>query len=159
MGIAFESNQYNLYRKPADGSGERELLPAGEHTQTLMPTSWSPDGQTLAFLTAGGADIWMLPLNGEATSFLATSFNERSAMFSPDGRWLAYASNESGRFEVYVQAYPGPGGKWPISIEGGTEPLWSREGPRVVLSPGEQDDGCGREHCAHVFSGQAAATL
>ena len=80
----------------------------------------------------------MLPLNGEATSFLATSFNERSAMFSPDGRWLAYASNESGRSEVYVQAYPGPGGKWPISIEGGTEPMWSRDRRELFYRQGNK---------------------
>ena len=139
MGIAFVSNQYNLYRKPADGSGERELLPTGERTRTLYPTSWSPDGQTLAFQQAtAGRDIWMLPLKGEATSFLATSFTERSPMFSPDGRWLAYVSNESGRFEVYVQAYPGPGGKWPISIEGGNEPLWSRDGRELFYREGNK---------------------
>ncbi len=140
MGIAFVSNQYNLYRKPADGSGERELLPTGERTRTVFPTSWSPDGQTLAFhqATGSGRDIWMFPLNGEATSFLATSFTEQMAMFSPDGRWLAYVSNESGRFEVYVQAYPGPGGRWPISIEGGAEPMWSRDGRELFYREGNK---------------------
>ena len=59
-------------------------------------------------------------------------------MFSPDGRWLAYVSNESGRFEVYVQAYPGPGGKWPISIEGGNEPLWSRDGRELFYREGNR---------------------
>jgi len=139
MEIAFVSNQYNLYRKPADGSGERELLPTGERTRTLFPTSWSPDGQTLAFHQAtGGRDIWMLPLKGDASSFLATSFTERSAMFSPNGRWLAFDSDESGQSEVYVQAYSGPGGKWPISIEGGTEPMWSREGSELFFRQGNK---------------------
>jgi hypothetical protein len=104
-----------------------------------MPTSWSPDGQTLAFHQAtGGHDIWMLPLNGEATSFLATSFSELSAVFSPDGRWLAYVSEESGRSEVYVQAYPGPGGKWSISIEGGDEPMWSPNGTELFYRQGNK---------------------
>ncbi len=130
--LTFASNRQSLYSKLADGSGEAEPLPVGERTRTLMPTSWSPDGQTLAFVQAtGGRDIWMLPLNGEATSFLATSFSELSAVFSPDGRWLAYVSEESGRSEVYVQAYPGPGGKWSISTEGGDEPMWSPTGKEL----------------------------
>jgi len=95
----------------------------------LIPTSWSPDGESLAFYDATGArDIWALPREGDALPFVATAFNERSPMFSPDGRWLAYVSNESGRDEIYVKPYPGPGGKWPISTEGGTEPRWSADG-------------------------------
>jgi serine/threonine-protein kinase len=64
----------------------------------------------------------------KAQPFLQTSFNESAPRFSPDGHWLAYISNESGRYEVYVQPYPGPGGKWQISTDGGTEPVWNPKG-------------------------------
>ena len=64
----------------------------------------------------------------KAQPFLRTPFNETAPRFSPDGRWLAYISDESGRFEIYVQPYPGPGGKWQISTEGGTEPVWNPNG-------------------------------
>ena len=94
--------------------------------------SWSPDGQLLAFVEINpttGYDIWVLRLGDrKAQPFLRTPFNEGAPRFSPDGRWLAYVSDESGRYEIYVQPYPGPGGKWQISTEGGTEPLWNRNG-------------------------------
>src|SRR6202030_1842180 len=64
----------------------------------------------------------------KAQSFLRTPFNETAPRFSPDGRWLAYSSDESGRREIYVQPYPGPGGKRQISTEGGTEPVWNPDG-------------------------------
>ena len=69
--------------------------------------------------------------NRQVTPLLNARFNEAYPEFSPDGRWLAYASNESGRSEVYVQSFPGPGGKWEISDEGGTEPLWARNGKQL----------------------------
>jgi len=130
--VTFASDRdgaFDLYWKPADGSGQAELLLNMNSGNILLPTSWSPDGESLAFYDATGArDIWALPREGDALPFLATAFNERSPMFSPDGRWLAYVSDESGRDEIYVQPYPGPGGKWPISTEGGTEPRWSADG-------------------------------
>jgi hypothetical protein len=70
--------------------------------------------------------------------FIATRFNEGGASFSPDGRWLAYVSNESGRAEIYVQPYPGPGGKWQISTDGGTEPLWNRNGRELFYRSGNK---------------------
>ena len=66
-----------------------------------------------------------------------TPFDESSPAFSPDGRWLAYVSDESGRGEVYVQPFPGPGGKWPISTDGGTEPAWSADGRELYFRQGE----------------------
>jgi len=130
--VTFSSDRdgpQNLYWKPADGSGQAEFLLNMNSQNNLIPTSWSPDGESLAFYDATGArDIWALPREGDALPFVATAFNERSPMFSPDGRWLAYVSNESGRDEIYVKPYPGPGGKWPISTEGGTEPRWSADG-------------------------------
>ena len=95
--------------------------------------------ESLAFYdTTGARDIWALPREGDALPIVATAFNERSPMFSPDGRWLAYVSDESGRNEVYVQPYPGPGGKWPISTEGGTEPVWSADGGELFYRLGDK---------------------
>ena len=129
----------DLYWKPADGSGQAELLLNMNSQNNLVPTSWSPDGESLAFYdTSGARDIWTLPREGDASTFVATAFNERSPMFSPDGRWLAYVSDESGRDEIYVKPYPGPGGKWPISTEGGTEPQWSADGRELFYRLGDK---------------------
>ncbi len=78
-------------------------------------------------------DIWLLPLKGERKPqrYLATSFNEVSPKFSPNGRWMAYASDESGRYEVYVRSFPGPGMKQQVSSEGGIQPLWARNGKQL----------------------------
>jgi len=129
--IAFLSGKEgtpNIFWQMADGSGSVERLTTSEYVQA--PGSWSPDGQLLAFIEENpttGYDIWVLRMSDrKAQPFLRTPFNESAPEFSPDGRWLAYVSNESGRDEVYVQPYPGPGGKWQISTEGGTEPVWNR---------------------------------
>jgi serine/threonine-protein kinase len=122
----------NLFWIPADGSGPAEPLLIAEYHQ--FPGSWSPDGQTLVFWETHPKtqpDIWALPLEGERTPrpFLQTQYMEVSPMLSPDGRWLAYGSNESGRYEVYVRPFPDSGsGRWQISTDGGTEPLWARNG-------------------------------
>ena len=106
------------------------------------PMSWSPDGQLLAFIEVNpttGYDIWVLRLSDrKAQPFLRTPFNEAAPRFSPDGRWLAYISDESGRYEIYVQPYPGPGGKWQISTEGGTEPVWNRNGRELFYRSGDK---------------------
>jgi len=128
-----------LYWKPADGSGQAEPLLNMNSETRLIPTSWSSDGESLAFYSPDGArDIWTLPREGDASPFVATAFDERSPMFSPDGRWLAYVSDESGRDEIYVKPYPGPGGKWPISTEGGTEPQWSADGRELFYRLGDK---------------------
>jgi eukaryotic-like serine/threonine-protein kinase len=141
--IVFSSNkegQRNPFWQLADGSGGLERLATSEFVQ--IPGSWSPDGQVLAFSevnTTTGYDIWVLRLSDhKAQPFLKTSFNENAPQFSPDGRWLAYASDESGRYEVYVQPYPGPGGKWQISTEGGREPLWNRNGREMFYRNGNK---------------------
>lgn len=121
-----------LFWVTADGSGKPERLATSPTAQS--PHSWSLDGKVLAFYERKeqGAlrDMWVLPLTGERkpVPFLVTPFNERSPMFSPDGRWLAYVSDESGRDEVYVRSYPESGQKIPISTEGGTDPVWSKDG-------------------------------
>jgi Tol biopolymer transport system component len=135
----------NLFWKLADGSGAAERLTTDGHIQ--YPSSWSPDGKTLAFIqrpTGTDYDIWMLSLeDGKAQSrpFLKTPFSERQAEFSPDGRWLAYVSDESGRAEVYVQPYPGPGVRHQVSTEGGEQPAWARSGRELFYTtPGTRDD-------------------
>jgi Tol biopolymer transport system component len=104
--------------------------------------SWSPDGQLLAFVEVNpttGYDIWVLRLSDrKAQPFLRTPFNESAPRFSPDGRWLAYVSDESGHWEIYVQPYPGPGGKWQISTEGGTEPTWNPNGHELFYRSGDK---------------------
>jgi serine/threonine protein kinase len=140
--IVFTSNRtgrFNIYRKPADGSRDEELL----YTDDLLkdPTSFSPDGAYLAYNVTSdpktGGDIWILPgplgPAGAAKPypFLRTTFNERDPQFSPDGHWIAYQSNESGRFEVYVRPFPGPGGMRQISTAGGVQPLWRADGTEL----------------------------
>jgi serine/threonine-protein kinase len=139
--IAIQSNRegpLNIFWQRADGSGGLEHLIASEYNN--FPTSWSPDGQLLAFTEINpntGYDIWVLRLSDrKAQPFLRTPFNESASRFSPDGRWIAYISDESGRFEIYVQPYPDPGGKWQISTEGGTEPLWNRNGRELFYRSG-----------------------
>ena len=140
--IAFASTRgsaRNLYWQRADGSGEVQRLT--DSTNNQLAASWHPSGKFLAFneATRTGDALMILAMEGDETSgwrpgkprvFVGSPFQEREPMFSPDGRWLAYASNESGRFEVYVRPFPGPGGKWQISPgTGGTltpTPTWSR---------------------------------
>lgn len=121
-----------LFWKPADGSSPAELFTEGEYHQ--QPKSWSANGE-LMLLTEGlnpetGIDIWMLKTGGnrKPEPFLHSPYNEITPIFSPDGRWIAYATDESGREEVYVRPYPGPGNIIPISTDGGMAPVWSPEG-------------------------------
>ncbi|MDA2933702.1 serine/threonine-protein kinase [Acidobacteria bacterium AH-259-D05] len=126
----------NLFWKRADGTGAVERLTTSEFRQN--PGSWSPDGQFLAFhqrLSTGSSpterDIWILPLEGERKPrpFLQAQFNELGPVFSPDGRWLVYVSDESGRYEIYVRPFPKvEEGKWQISTDGGVEPRWAANG-------------------------------
>ena len=142
--VTFDSDRSGdreLYWKAADGSDEAELLLTRGGAQ--VATSWSPDGQILAFEeqnATGDWDISLLPLEGDRTPvpFLDTPFTERGPMFSPDGQWIAYVSNESGRNEVYVQPYPNPGGKRQISTDGGVEPVWSADGRELFYREGTQ---------------------
>jgi Tol biopolymer transport system component/predicted Ser/Thr protein kinase len=141
--IAFTSNKegaQSIFWQLADGSGGLERLTTGEYNNNHVPMSWSPDGQLLAFIEVNpttGLDIWVLRMGDrKAQPFLRTPFNEGAPRFSPDGRWLAYISDESGRFEIYVQPYPGPGGKWQISTDGGSEPLWNPNGRELFYRSG-----------------------
>ncbi len=141
--LAIQSNKngpLNIYLQPADGSSGLEQLTTSDSLQ--FPASWSRDGQLLAFGEINpnsGYDIWVLRLSDrKAQPFLQTRFNESVPQFSPDGHWLSYVSDESGRWEIYVQPYPGPGGKWQISTDGGMEPVWNRNGREIFYRKGDK---------------------
>jgi serine/threonine-protein kinase len=126
-----------LFRKPADGSGSEErLLTASTGTSFPAPESFSPDGKLLIFSQIDPvrqSDIYVLSLDDRKVQpFLATPFNESGGALSPDGRWIAYQSTESGPESLYVQAFPGPGGKWQIASTGGN-PHWSRDGKQLFF--------------------------
>ncbi len=140
---------FNLYWQGADGTGDVQRLTESKATQ--YPASWHPSGKFLAFAEQSAQtayDVMILPMEGDEASgwkpgkptvFLNSPFNEQEPMFSPDGRWVAYQSNESGRYEVYVRPFPGPGGKWQVSTAGGLVPTWSRTRRELFYSaPGNR---------------------
>jgi len=123
-----------LHRIAADGTGTPEVIASGD--VSLRAASWSGDGRRLALGGRGTNledDVWVLDTanGGEPRPFLDSRFAEHFPSFSPDGRWLAYASDEAGRWEIYVRPYPGPGGRIQLSTDGGLEPLWSRDGSEL----------------------------
>jgi eukaryotic-like serine/threonine-protein kinase len=109
--------------------------------RSTTPQAWSPDGRLLVFLedygTAGFA-MGVLTVTGQHQQrrFAQARFVQIEPTFSPDGRWLAYVSNESGRYEVYVQPFPMLDGKWQVSTEGGREPVWARSGREIFYRNG-----------------------
>jgi serine/threonine-protein kinase len=131
-----DSPGFNLFWARADGTGEVQRLTESKNLQ--FPVSWHPSGRFLAFTEirpGTSEDLMILPIEGDEASgwkpgkptvFLGTGAAELEPTFSPDGRWIAYASTEAGRPDVYVRPYPGPGGKWLISTDGGMNPMWSR---------------------------------
>lgn len=140
--VAFSSQRegpYQLYAKPATAAAtapDRALLPKPDVAS--VATDWSADGRFIAYTRSGGAtglDIWILPLAGSRVPFPAveTRAAEDNAAFSRDGRWLAYQSNESGRDEVYVRRFQGPGGPVRVSTNGGTQPRWRDDGTELFF--------------------------
>jgi Tol biopolymer transport system component len=120
----------DMYLKASTGTGSEELAIAGNFGE--LPSSWSHDGRFVLY--GAGGDIFVLPMSGERkpSVFLQTPFIEGMAAFSPDGRWVAYVSNESGRPEVYVVPFQGGGGKWMISGGGGSLPRWRHDGREIL---------------------------
>ncbi len=141
--IVFNSRQkgsFDLYQKASSGAGSEETLL--ESSVNKYPDSWSPDGKFLLYESLGSnrtSDLFILPLTGDRKPFplLQTQFGGTDdGQISPDGRWVAYGSNESGKNEVYVAPFPGPGGKWQISTAGGTKPRWRHDGSEIFyLTP------------------------
>ena len=137
--VAFDSNRNgidDLFVKPSSGGGAEELVLASPFVK--IPTAWSLDGRFMLHQYGDpktGWDLAALPMIGDRKPIVVvnTPFEERGGQFSPDGRWVAYQSNESGRFEVYVQPFPGPGGKWQVSTAGGTDARWRSDGKELFF--------------------------
>lgn len=143
--VVFNSSRkghYDLYLKASSGDGKEQLLL--EDNLEKAPLDWSPDGRFLLYRSIGQStsnDLWVLPLSGDRkpVPFLVTKYSEANGHFSPDGRWVVYNSTESGRNEVYVAPFPGPGSKWQISTGGGDYPRWRHDGAEIFyLAPDNQ---------------------
>jgi dipeptidyl aminopeptidase/acylaminoacyl peptidase len=125
------------YRTRSDGTGEAERLIEPGKLEFPAPLSWSPDGNQIMLTSPGASgsdDLWLLPADGkgEPEPYLASPFDEGDGHFSPDGRWIAYRSNETGGSEIYVRSTEGPG-KWQISDGGGWQPMWSGDGKTLFF--------------------------
>jgi Tol biopolymer transport system component len=165
LSLAFGSTRYgppSLIQKAASGSSQEVLLLNSGNSN--VPTDWCADGRTVVFGTTDvqtQGDVWMLPLIGERTpvALLQTRFNEALGRCSPNSRWLAYTSDESGRPEVYVTSFPKPGDRWPISTGGGTEPQWRRDGTELFYLAPDGTVMAVRVGAGTVFEAGAAAAL
>jgi Tol biopolymer transport system component len=159
--IAFNSSRdggsLNLYVKSAGGTGPEELLVRGGPDKYAQ--SWSPDGRFLLYIMMADVgeqqDLWVVSMTGDRkpSPYLTTEFSEGvGAQFSPDGRWVAYTSNESGQQEVYVASFPKPDRKWPVSTGGGLLPRWRGDGREIFYFEG----GNSRMMAAEVTNDGAA---
>jgi Tol biopolymer transport system component/DNA-binding winged helix-turn-helix (wHTH) protein len=140
--VAYASNRlgpFNVFRRKTDGSAPAERVMTSAHHQ--HPVSWSPDGRELMFGDVGpdtGFDLWVLDLaSGRRRPLVRTAANEIYAAWSPDGRWVAYCTDESGKWESVVSSYPDLAGRWQLSTDGGFDPFWSADGRTVYF----QSDG------------------
>src|SRR2546426_5106346 len=130
-----------LRRKASTGAGNDEQLNPGNSPK--VSSSWSSDRRFVLYFTptqspGTGADLWVLPVTGDraASLVLQTPFNEIWPKFSPDGRWIAYQSDESGQYEIYVTPFQGSGGRWRVTVAGGTYPRWRNDGKEIFyLAP------------------------
>ena len=165
--VSFREGNYDIFARPAAGGGGATALTAGELWEG--PGDWSSDGRLLVYdidHPERGDDILYLRRKGDAQGFdevpfLQTSFNERNPKLSPDGRFVAYQSDESGRSEVYVRPFPEGDGKWPVSRSGGQNPRWSRDGKELFYVEGttlmavvvETTPGFSAGEASRLFSG------
>lgn len=153
--IAYRSRRDGtLYQKAASGTTPAEALDKAEPNKLKRPVDWSRDGRYLIMERndpGTGFDIWAMPLttgtsSGNASNpaerksipYVHTEFREQYGKLSPNGQWLAYMSDETKRNEVYVQTFPNPGGKWQVSTNGGTQPVWSRDGKELFFTSVDQ---------------------
>ena len=137
--ISFQSlrgGNYDIFSRAADGTGEAKLLVGTDASE--RPYGWSRDGNYLFYTVQAeeNRDVWYLKRKGDGEEFesvlyLATPFNENSPDLSPDGRFLAYCSNSSGEDQVYVRPFPSGEGQWQVSVNGGCQPRWSRDGTEL----------------------------
>jgi Tol biopolymer transport system component len=141
--VVFASIGNGIYWTRSDGAGQPQPLTQSKTIQ--IPVSFSPDGKRLGYFEIAGApQMWTVPLDepggqlkaGKPEQFLKTQYADQGPVFSPDGHWVAYQSNESGKPEVYVRAFPQPasgqGGKWQVSNDGGRFPRWRRNGHELI---------------------------
>jgi dipeptidyl aminopeptidase/acylaminoacyl peptidase len=138
MSIAHSSNRTgrnDLYLRDARGGAREDLVVESPYPK--QPQSWSADGRFLLYYEIGpstGRDLWAIDLESrERRMFIGSPFEERAAQFSPDGRWVAYETDASGRFEVVVQSFPEPTTLWPVSTAGGTQPRWGPDGREIYF--------------------------
>jgi len=162
--IAVTGGSRSLYRVSADGSSQPSELFAWPG-QLVQEASWAPDGRTLAIRVGprpgSGRDIGYVVLGRDSvpTMLVNSKFDENTPRLSPDGKWLAYASDESGKLEIYVRPFPAGGGRWQVSTEGGSEPLWSRRGDEIFYRSGDQHLMAAQVHTAPTFSVGTRARL
>lgn len=129
-------SEFDIFAKDASGAGKEEILVESEASKFL--SDWSRDGRYILFssLAPRGKPkygIWVMPLFGDRKpyAYLQTDFNNSAAVFSPDGRWLAYQSDESGSYQIYLSPFPAGGGKWGVSQGGGVQPMWKHDGSAI----------------------------
>ena len=146
--IAWGTDTEGMFAARSDGAGQAQPLTRSKNQQS--PWSFTPDGKQLAFMDSGSEqhlfDLWTVPIASDALGlhggkpevFLQTPASERYPALSPDGRWMAYTSDESGASQIYVRAFPDTGGKWQISNSGGTYPMWSRNGHELFFQSGDR---------------------
>jgi Tol biopolymer transport system component len=135
--LIFSSNRkgtFDLFEKPASLARDEQVLLFSADNK--FPVDWSPDGRVLLYVnqdSATGDDLWALPLEGTPTPVrvVQTRFSEDQGQFSPDGRWIAYRSNEAGPREIFLRPFPGPGSQRQVSTRGGSQPRWRRDGKEL----------------------------
>jgi Tol biopolymer transport system component len=141
--IAYRSNLssgFGLILKPATGLERERLVLQGPGTDDFIPNSWSPDDMKVLVThqSVSGPHLELVSLReGKSTNLLSSNAGQSNGMISPDGKWVAYASDESGNWEIYVTTFPGAAGKWQVSRGGGNEPRWRGDSKEIFyLAPG-----------------------